>query len=190
MARPPSTQHQINDSNSMQAAATRLNVATHTFPNSSQNAVTCDQPESDNGVTNNGTKLTLNKNDEQANNQTDAGIFNLEEYIKKLKQERKDWQQEYKNRKIQRKNLAKEKTIMESQGQLLDINILTESERAFITARPDYEYICKNGQKLSDVALKISILSRLVHKLNQRFMENMENNMSRAVKDIIKMSED
>lgn len=138
-----------------------------------------------NEITTNETGLASNKNEEDT--QTGAETFDLEEYIEKLKQERKDWLQEYKKRKIQRKNLTKQKAIAESQGQLLDVNILTEFERAFIKARPNYEYICKNSQKLSDVALKISTLSQLVHKLNQRFMEKMENNISRASRDIIEM---
>ncbi|XP_032672828.1 uncharacterized protein LOC116844852 [Odontomachus brunneus] len=150
--------------------------------------ITFNQQENDNKITTNKTELASNEYEEDT--QTGVESFDLEKYIEKLKQERKDWQQEYKKRKSQRKNLTKQKAIAESQGQLLDLNILTKSERAFIRARPNYEYICKNSQKLSDVALKISTLSQVVNKLNQRFMEKMENNISRASRDIIEMLED
>lgn len=116
-------------------------------------------------------------------------VFNLKEYIEKLKQEKKDWQEEYKNRKSQCRNMIKQKTSMETQGQVLDLNLLTKSDRTFLLERPNYEYICKNNQKLLDMILKISTLSEHVHKLNQKFMEKMEDNMSEATKNLIKMSE-
>jgi len=113
----------------------------------------------------------------------------LREYIEKLKHERKNWQEEYKKRKIKHRILTKEKANMEQQGQSLDINVLSESERTFLLKRPNYEYICKNTQKLLDIALKINILNQLIRKLNQTFMETMENNISKATTKIIKMSE-
>lgn len=78
---------------------------------------------------------------------------------------------------------------MEAQGQVLDINVLTEAERAFVLTRPNYEHICKNSQKLLDVALKISTLSQHIHILNRKFMERMEDNISKATVNIIKISE-
>lgn len=113
----------------------------------------------------------------------------MKEYIERLRQERKDWQQEYKKRKAQRRNLTKQKASVEGQGQVLDINILTKAERTFVLTRPNYEHICKNSQKLLDVALKISTLTQHVHKLNRRFMERMESNISKATVNIIKKSE-
>lgn len=113
----------------------------------------------------------------------------MKEYIEKLRQERKDWQQEYKKRKTQRRNLSKQKTNVEGQGQVHDINVLTEAERTFVLTRPNYEHICRNSQKLQDVALKISTLSHNVHKLNRRFMERMEKNVAKATADVIKLSE-
>lgn len=85
--------------------------------------------------------------------------------------------------------MTKQKTSAEAQGQILDINVLTETERTFVLTRPNYEHICKNSQKLLDVALKLSTLSQHVQKLNRRFMERMESNVSKATVNIIKMSE-
>lgn len=117
-----------------------------------------------------------------------AETFNLEEYIEKLRQERKNWQQEYKDRRTQRKNLLKQKESLEEQGQIIDINALTEHERNFLLTRPNYEHICKNSQKLLDTAIKLSTLGELVNTLNTRFMKKMENNMLATTKNIIKMS--
>lgn len=78
---------------------------------------------------------------------------------------------------------------METQGQAFDINILTESDRTFLLTRPNYELICQNNQKTLDAALKISLLSQHIQKLNQKFMEKMENNISIATKNVIKLSE-
>lgn len=85
--------------------------------------------------------------------------------------------------------MTKEKASMEMEGQTLDINILSDSERAFLSKRPDYEYICKNSKKLLNVALKISMLNQLIHKLNVRFVEEMESKISKATRTLVKMSE-
>ncbi|XP_011633404.1 uncharacterized protein LOC105424718 [Pogonomyrmex barbatus] len=146
-----------------------------------------DQDEGINEVTAN--EDTPNNDKGKCNAKNNVEVFNLKEYIEKLRQERKDWQQKYKNRKVQRKNLTKQKITIEGQGQILDINLLTESERHFVLTRPNYEHICKNSQKLLDLALKLSILSQHVYKLNRRFMEKMEGNISKATIDIIKISE-
>lgn len=131
-------------------------------------------------------QLISNKNEKERN---EVGAFNLVEYIENLKQERKDWHQEYRNRKCQRKDLAKQKACIEHQGQIMDMNVLTEYERAFLIGRPDYELICRNTQKLHDMTLKISMLNQLVHKVNQRFVNCMEKNIVLSIKEIIKMSE-
>lgn len=165
-----------------------IDVSTRRMYQLFRNTRIYEYPLSDsNEVTNNKTGHVLNKDEE--NTQADAEAFDLEEYIEKLQQERKNWEQEYRNRKSQRKNLTKRKAIVESQRQSLNLNILTESERAFILARPNYENICKKSQKLPEVVLKISALSKMVHKLNQEFMETIENNISRATRDIIEKLE-
>ncbi|XP_012531070.1 uncharacterized protein LOC105833687 isoform X1 [Monomorium pharaonis] len=140
-------------------------------------------------VITNGNRFASNKDEETCNTKNDIEAFNLKEYIEKLKQERKDWQQEYRKRKTQRRNLIKQKISMEEQGQILDINVLTETERTFVLTRPNYEHICKNSKKLQDVALRISTLSQNVHKLNRRFMERMESNIAKATVQVIKISE-
>ncbi|XP_072765556.1 uncharacterized protein [Anoplolepis gracilipes] len=145
--------------------------------------ITCDQTQGTPG-----NKILSNKVDKECIAQNDAKAFNLKEYVEKLRQERKDWQKEYKNRKTQRKNLTKQKTSVEGQGQVLDINILTESDRSFLLTRPNYEYISQNSQKTLDAVLKISILSQHVHKLNQKFIEKMETNIYTATKNVIKLS--
>lgn len=144
-------------------------------------------------VTSNGTGLTSSKDEGnvQADNMpANTEAFHLGEYIEKLKREQIDWEEEYRKRRARRKDLTKQKAIAESQGQFLDIDRLTESEKAFVRMRPNYEDICKNMQKLSNVALKISILNQMVHNSHQKFTERMESNISRATRDIIQMLKD
>lgn len=138
-------------------------------------------------IVTNGNGPAPNKDKGKCNAENETS--NLKEYVEKLRQERKDWQQEYKNRKVQRRNLTKQKASVEGQGQVLNINILTETERTFILTRPNYEHICKNSQKLLDMALKISMLNQHVYKLNRRFMEQIEGNIAKATANIIKISE-
>ncbi|XP_039311412.1 uncharacterized protein LOC105195986 isoform X2 [Solenopsis invicta] len=57
-----------------------------------------------NEVITNGNTFTPNK-DKECIAKNDVEAFDLKEYIEKLRQERKDWQQEYKKRKTQRRNL-------------------------------------------------------------------------------------
>lgn len=81
-------------------------------------------------------------------NTTQEKVFNLEEYIINLRNERKEWIETLKQRKTQRKNLTKQKLCLENQEQLLDLNVLSEYEKTFVTARPSYQHICKNYEKL------------------------------------------
>ncbi|XP_012228479.1 uncharacterized protein [Linepithema humile] len=145
--------------------------------------IMCDQDEDNKTIAN---ENDIPSKEEECNMKKEVL---MKEYIEKLTQEKKDWQQEYKNRKSQCRNLIKQKTSMETQGQALDLNLLTESDRAFLLERPNYEYICRNNQKLLDMTLKISVLSEIVHKFNLKFMEKMQDNMSKAIKNLIKMSE-
>ncbi|XP_029160382.1 uncharacterized protein LOC114932387 [Nylanderia fulva] len=149
--------------------------------------ITCDQTEGNEGTPNRN-RFSSSKVNEECIAQKDVEAFNLKEYIEKLKQERKDWQQEYRERKTQRKNLTKQKNSMK--GQVFDENLLTESERDFLLSRPNYEHIYQNNQKIVDAALKISTLSQHVHRLNQKFIEKMENNISTATKNIIKLEDE
>ncbi|XP_003708220.2 uncharacterized protein LOC100880510 [Megachile rotundata] len=115
--------------------------------------------------------------------------FNLEEYIINLRNERKEWIETLKQRKSQRKCLSKQKLCIENQGQTLDLNVLTEFEKAFITARPNYQQICRNYKKMSDVALKISELQSIVYKLNEKFILQMEDRLHKVTDRIIEMSD-
>ncbi|KOC65974.1 hypothetical protein WH47_12773 [Habropoda laboriosa] len=114
--------------------------------------------------------------------------FNLKEYIMCLKNEREEWIDTLKQRKAQRKNLTKEKLHFESQGQLLDLSILTDCEKAFIRSKPNYQYICRNYKKLLDITVKLSVLHNKVYKLNQRFISQMEGKLHRITEKVIEIS--
>ncbi|XP_071856728.1 uncharacterized protein [Bombus fervidus] len=113
--------------------------------------------------------------------------IDLEEYIINLRNERKEWIETLKQRKVQRKNLAKQKLYSENGGQLLDLNVLAEYEKAFVTARPNYQHIYRNYKKLSDVVAKTSVLYNLTYKLNQRFVRQMERRLCKVNDKIIEI---
>ncbi|KAK9310697.1 hypothetical protein QLX08_000024 [Tetragonisca angustula] len=114
--------------------------------------------------------------------------FNLEKYIINLRNERKEWINTLKQRKIQRKNLASQKLHLENQGQSLDCNILAEFEKTFVRAQPNYQHIYRNYKDLSAMIKKISMLRNLTYKLNQRFILQMEKRLNKVTDKIIETS--
>lgn len=114
--------------------------------------------------------------------------FDLQKYINDLRQERKLWQSTLKERKSKRRVLSKQKSVLVEQGQNFDSKALSVSERNFLSASPNYEYIYENNQKLSDMALKITLLNELVFKLNERFMVRMKEKLDKTTKKVIAMS--
>ncbi|KAI4501180.1 hypothetical protein M0802_003553 [Mischocyttarus mexicanus] len=114
--------------------------------------------------------------------------FNLQEYINDLKQERKLWQLKLKERKSKRRVLTKQKSALENLGQNLDYKALSDSERSFLSANPNYEYIYENSQKLSKTTLKVILLNELISKLNNRFMIRMKEKLDKTTKKIIEIS--
>lgn len=130
-------------------------------------------------------KSVSNSNENQ---QLQEDTFNLEEYIIRLRNERKEWIKTLKERKMQRRSLMKKKASVESQGQLLDYSVLTEHEKAFVSVKPNYHELCKNYTKLSDINLRTRLLRTLVYKLKQDFILQMEGKLDRATKKIIKES--
>ncbi|XP_076654780.1 uncharacterized protein LOC143360096 [Halictus rubicundus] len=116
-------------------------------------------------------------------------VFDLEQYIHRLKNERTEWIKTWKQRKAERKSLTKKKLQLESQGQPVDLTALTDSEKAFVVARPNYQSICKKNKKLKETMLKVLMLHQMVYKLNQRFILKMEKRVSKIKGKIIEMSE-
>lgn len=113
----------------------------------------------------------------------------MEQYICRLRNERKEWIETFRQRKAERKSLTKKKLRLESQGQPVDLTVLTDSEEAFVMARPNYQSICKNNKRLTEMTLKVSILNQTVYKLNQRFISQMEKRVGKITEKIMEMSE-
>ncbi|XP_014601667.1 PREDICTED: uncharacterized protein LOC106785573 [Polistes canadensis] len=114
--------------------------------------------------------------------------FNLQEYINDLKQERKLWQLKLKERKSKRRILTKQKSALENLGQNLDYKALSDSERSFLLAKPNYDYIYENSQKLSNRSLKVILLNELMFKLNDKFIIRMQEKLDKITKKIIEIS--
>lgn len=115
--------------------------------------------------------------------------FDLREYVAKLRRERRVWIETWKQRKAERKSLTAKKLSLEARGQSVDLNVLSDAERAFVLARPNYEQICESKEKLLAVAMKVATLNQLARKLNQRFISQMEEKLYDVTKRIIKISE-
>ncbi|XP_076276554.1 uncharacterized protein LOC143207221 [Lasioglossum baleicum] len=115
--------------------------------------------------------------------------FDLEQYICSLKNERTEWLKTLKQRRAERKSLTKQKLRLENEGQPVDLTALTDSEKAFVVARPNYQNIWKKNKKLRETTSKVLILNQMVYKLNQRFIFKMEKRLSKCTGKIIEMSE-
>lgn len=115
--------------------------------------------------------------------------FNLEEYINGLRNEREEWIRTFKRRKAEQKSLTKHKLRLESEGQPLDVNILPDSERTFVIARPDYQHICKSNKRLSERTLRVSVLNQMANVLNQRFIFQMEKRLGKVTEKVIQTSD-
>ena len=126
---------------------------------------------------------------ERASEALHEEAFNLKEYINALRNEREEWIRTFRRRKAERKSLTKHKLRLESEGQPLDVNILSDSERTFVIARPDYQNICKSNKRLSERTLRVSVLNQLTNALNQRFIFRMEKRLGKVTKKVIQTSD-
>ncbi|XP_078045127.1 uncharacterized protein LOC144474286 [Augochlora pura] len=115
--------------------------------------------------------------------------FDLKQYIRNLENERKEWISMLKQRKSERKRLMNQKLRLESQRQPFDLNALTDSERAFVMARPNYQHIYENNKKLQETAVKVSILNQIVYRVNQKFISKMEVGLCKMTENIIQKTE-
>lgn len=115
--------------------------------------------------------------------------FELADYVERLRRERKLWIETWRQRKAERKILTGRKSSAEARGQCFEVNVLSDSQRAFVLARPNYEEISQDRRKLIAVAMKVAALNRLARKLNQRFISQMEEKLYDVTKRIIKMSD-
>jgi len=134
---------------------------------------------------------SLNDEDEERksrSDKTDDKDFDLPVYINKLRNERKAWKETLRMRKSKRRNLQKQKTNLQRREVDLDINILSETERSFLLARPSYERICKNIKTLADAAAKIVTLNRQIDNLNDKLALKVEEKLQDATRNLIKMS--
>ncbi|XP_076673677.1 uncharacterized protein LOC143371912 [Andrena cerasifolii] len=126
---------------------------------------------------------------ERASEASQEEAFNLEEYINGLRNEREEWIGTFRRRKAEQKSLTKHKLRLESEGQPLDVNILSDSERTFVIARPDYQNICKSNKRLSERTLRVSVLNQMTNALNQRFILQMEKRLGKVTKKVIQTSD-
>ena len=113
--------------------------------------------------------------------------FDLRGYIDSLKHEKKSWHDFYQELKVRNRKLVKKKALIEQNGQDVDLSVLSESERNFIEARPNYEHIVKSSKTLVDMAVKVAVLNQQCNNLNKRFKSKLEGRIQDATAKVISM---
>ena len=105
-----------------------------------------------------------------------------------MRKERKQWKETLQERKLNTKIAKKERNIIKTDGPPLDLSILTDSQKAFVNARPPYEQIFENIKTLKDLAVKIAVLKQEIDLLNNTLLLKIERKVAAATKALIDQS--
>ncbi|XP_008212482.1 uncharacterized protein LOC100119765 [Nasonia vitripennis] len=115
--------------------------------------------------------------------------FDIIKYIESLKKEDKKWREEYAKRKTRVHELTKREKIVQQTGQKLDITVLSDSERAFLATKPDYEEFNKNLFQLHAMATKVTFLNRYAENFYEKSTSKLQNDTEDAVHRIIDLTD-
>ncbi|KAH0564327.1 hypothetical protein KQX54_011442 [Cotesia glomerata] len=122
---------------------------------------------------------------QEGNAQKEPDEFNLEEYVNSLKAEYEEWKKTLKERKHQRRLLAKQEEALKG-GVELDFNVLTESDREFIQARPNYGAICEKINDVMPIAVKVAQGNIEINHLNDNLQQLLGEKIKESNIKIIK----
>ncbi|XP_011506218.1 PREDICTED: uncharacterized protein LOC105368791 [Ceratosolen solmsi marchali] len=89
----------------------------------------------------------------------DVNQFDIKKYIETLNEEDRKWREVYAKRKSRVQDLIKHNKHKEQAGQILDINFLSDHQRAFLALKPDYKEFNKNVFQLQAIATKVMFLN-------------------------------
>ncbi|KAJ8680846.1 hypothetical protein QAD02_016633 [Eretmocerus hayati] len=120
--------------------------------------------------------------------ESNKASFDLRKYIDSLKEEKKQWKKEYAKRKTQVKELSKSSQNQETSA-TLDLSCLSDSERAFLAARPDYEEFNRNVFQLHALATKVTYLNSLAESLFEKSIMKMQSDVKNATQRVIKLAD-
>ena len=118
--------------------------------------------------------------------QNELEVFNIRKYIDNLTEEDKKWREEYAKRKSRTQDLAKRDKNKEHK-QKLDITCLSDYDRAFLAAKPDYEQFNKNLFQLHTMATKVTYFNMCAEHFCERSMVKLQNDTDDAVRRIINL---
>lgn len=100
-----------------------------------------------------------------------------------LKNEREEWRKTLSERKSQRRRLTKQELNIGNECEL-DLTILDDSERSFLSSRPNYHQISKNINNLVPLAVKIATLNNHINHLNENLKIVIEEKIIESTKQI------
>lgn len=106
-----------------------------------------------------------------------------------MKAEYNEWKKTLKERKNKRRLLAKQEAAVGDAVEL-DLNVFTESERAFIQARPNYEQICEKINDLVPLAVKVAQENVEINRLHDNLVECLEEKIRDSKIKLIEKSKD
>jgi len=112
--------------------------------------------------------------------------FDLKKYIDALKEEDKKWREVYAKRKSRVQDLIKRD---KNQQQSFDISCLSDSERVFLKAKPDYEEFNKNVFQLHAMATKVMFLNSCAENFSEKSAKKLKNETDTIMRRIINLSE-
>lgn len=95
----------------------------------------------------------------------------------------------YAKRKSRSQELAKYNKSLEHSGQTLDITSLSDSERAFLAAKPDYEEFNRNLFQLHAMATKVTFLNLWAENFYEKASVKLQNDTDNAVHRIINLAD-
>ncbi|KAK0180038.1 hypothetical protein PV327_005721 [Microctonus hyperodae] len=109
--------------------------------------------------------------------------FDLNAYIMCLKNEREEWRKTLSERKSQRRRLTKQELNIGNECEL-DLTVLTNCERSFLSSRPNYHQILKNVNNLVPLAVKIATLNSHINHLHENLRIIMKEKIIESTKQI------
>ena len=115
--------------------------------------------------------------------------FNIQNYIENLNEEDRKWRELYSKRKARVQDASKiYKTIQEG-GQKSDLSCLTDSERAFLSSKPDYEEFNRNLHQLQKFATKVAFLHLSSENFKHKSISKLNSEIEKATDRIIKLED-
>lgn len=122
----------------------------------------------------------------KAHNAHELESFDIKKYIDSLKKEDKCWRSEYLKRKSQTQEFLK-RDKNHDYIQTIDYSCLSDSERAFLSTKPDYDEFNKNLFQLHAMATKVVYLNLCAENFCNKSSFKLQKDLDNAKYRIISL---